>query len=178
MILIINVCKEKLHYFEFVRPVEDVLSKQSVGFFTRHYTDLKETDLVNCDKAILCGTSLKDNEFLENVDKFSWVKDFEKPILGICAGVQIIGIAYGGEIKSQLEIGYFYEEFDREFLGASGKVEVYHLHNNYVDFSDDFEAYSKGRVPQAIKHKSKEIYGVLFHPEVRQKGMIREFVGL
>ena len=51
-------------------------------------------------------------------------------------------------------------------------------YNNYVDFSGlkDFEIYSGGKFIQAVKHVGKEIYGVLFHPEVRNKEMILEFV--
>ena len=32
------------------------------------------------------------------------------------------------------------------------------------------------QIPEAVKHKKKELYGVLFHPEVRQKEMIKKFV--
>jgi len=186
MILIINVCKEKLHYFEFVKPIEDILKKENVDFFTKHYLELKKKDLIKADKVIICGTSLKDNVFVENIEKFEWIRDFEKPLLGICAGMQIIGLVNGGELKKHLapyghdsgepEIGYFYEDFRKKFLGVNEEVEVYHLHNNYVDFSDEFEIFNKGEVVQAAKHKLKDIYGVLFHPEVRNKKMILEFV--
>jgi anthranilate/para-aminobenzoate synthase component II len=35
---------------------------------------------------------------------------------------------------------------------------------------------SDKEIVQAVKHQTKEIYGVLFHPEVRQKEMIANFV--
>ena len=176
MILIINVCKEKLHYFEFVKPIEDILKKENVDFFTKHYLELTKKDLIKADKVIICGTSLKDNVFVDNIEKFEWIRDFEKPLLGICAGMQIVGLVGGGKLKMHLEIGYFYEDFRKKFLGVNEEVEVYHLHNNYVDFSDEFEIFNKGEVVQAAKHKLKDIYGVLFHPEVRNKKMILEFV--
>ena len=174
MILIINVCKEKLHYYEFVKPVEDVLKK---NFVTKHYMELTEKDLEKCSHVIICGTSIKDNQFLEDIDKFSWVKDFEKPFLGICAGFQILGAVYGGKVKNHLEIGFFHEGFKKPFLGFEEEVEVYHLHNNYMDFSKlkEFEVYSTSKISQAVKHLKKEHYGVLFHPEVRQKEMILNF---
>lgn len=176
MILVINVCSEKLHYFEFVKPIEDILKRNKVSFFMKHYLELTKKDLVKADKIIICGTSLKDNVFIEEIEKFVWIKDFEKPLLGICAGMQIIGLVYGGKLKKHLEMGYFYEEFVEEFLGMKGKTEVYHLHNNYINFSDEFMIFNKGKVVQVIKHKLKEIYGVLFHPEVRNKETILEFV--
>jgi GMP synthase-like glutamine amidotransferase len=82
----------------------------------------------------------------------------------------------GGKIKKHNEIGFFHENFENQFLGLTGEQEVYHLHNNYVQTNKNFGIYSSNKIPQAIKHKDKEIYGVLFHPEVRQKNMILEFV--
>ena len=173
MILIVSVCREKLHYFEFVKPIEDVVKD---GFVTKHYSEIGEDDLEKVDKVIICGTSLRDDGFIDDLSKFGWIKDFEKPVFGICAGFQIIGMVYGGRLKKKLEIGFFREKFDKEFLGLSGEQEVYHLHNNYVEFSNEFDIFSDGEIVQAVKYKHKEIYGVLFHPEVRQKEMILEFV--
>ncbi|MFA4960919.1 MAG: hypothetical protein WC548_04630 [Candidatus Pacearchaeota archaeon] len=178
MILLVNVCEEKLHYYEFVKPIEDILKRDGVEFFTKHYAEIHEEDLMNCSKVIICGTSLRDNGFMDNIDRFTWVKDFEKPLLGICAGMQIIGIVFDGKIKKHSEIGFFRENFKDNFLGLNNDAEVYHLHNYYVDFSKvkNFEIFSYGEIPQAVKHKHKKIYGVLFHPEVRQKELIKEFV--
>lgn len=180
MILIINVCKERLHYYEFVKPVEDILMRAGVPYFTKHYLEVERVDLDKAGKVIICGTSIKDNEFIYDIRKFSWVKDFEKPLLGICAGFQILGAVYGGKIANHLEIGFFHEGFDKPFLGFEEEIEVYHLHNNYIDFSKlkDFEVYSSSTLSQAVKHKKKEYYGVLFHPEVRQKEMILNFTKL
>jgi len=178
MILIINICKEKLHYFEFVKPIEDILKNNNIKFFTKDYTLINKEDLKKANKVIICGTSLKNNKFIEDLDKFSWIEEFNKPILGICGGMQIILLLYGGELKKEKEIGFSKENFKKEFLGVEGEVEVYHLHNNSVDFfwGRHFDVFSSGKIVQAIKHKEKEIYGVLFHPEVRNKQMILEFV--
>ena len=175
MILIIDTCKERLHYFEFVKPVEDVLNKQGMGFWTKHYLNVSDKDLIKAKKIIICGTSLQDNQFVEDIDYFSWLKNFEKPVLGICAGMQIIGLVFGGRIKKETEIGFFKEKFEKRFLGLNGGLEVYHLHNNFIDFSklNDFEIFSSGEIPQAIRYKN--FYGVLFHPEVRNKELISRF---
>jgi GMP synthase-like glutamine amidotransferase len=173
MILVINVCSERLHYFEFVKPIEDIVGKD---FLTKYYLDVTGKDLEKADKIIICGTSLKDNEFFENLDRFSWIKDFTKPVLGICAGFQIIGMVFGGELIKGTEIGFFHEKFNKSFLGLMGDQEVYHLHNNYVEFGNEFEVFAGKKFVQAVKHKKREIYGVLFHPEVRQKEMIERFL--
>lgn len=179
MILLINICKEKLHYFEFVKPIEDILKRDKMNFSTKSYKEINPKDLDACEKAIICGTSLKDNEFIENMDKFAWIKTFDKPLLGICGGMQVIGKIFGGRIRKEQEIGFFHEKFHKEFLGLSGSKEVYHLHNYYIGFSEmeHFDSYSISDIDvvQAVKHNSKEIYGVLFHPEVRQKILISNF---
>src|SRR3989338_3023769 len=133
-ILIINICKEKLHYFEFVKPIEDILKNsnqktKNIKFFTKHYTKLNSLDVDKADRIIICGTSLKDNDFAkdENIATFNWIKPHAKPILGICGGLHFI-------------------------------------------------SYTKSKIPQAIKHETGEIYGVLFHPEVRNKELILYFV--
>jgi len=177
MILIINICKEKLHYFEFVKPVLDILEKNKISYLTKHYLDLEDDDLNKADKVIICGTSLFDNGFIKNIDRFLWIKNFKNPIMGICGGMQIIGLVFGGRLKKKTEIGFYYEDFKKEFLGLFREQEVYHLHNYYIDFYKlkEFEIYSENKVIQAVKHWDKEIYGVLFHPEVRQKSLIRNF---
>lgn len=177
MILIINICKEKLHYYEFVKPVEDIVKSESKKFVTLHYYEIRNKDLEDAEKVIICGTSLKDNNFAENIEKFEWIRDFKKPILGICGGMQIIGKVFGAKIKKKTEIGLFKETFTRNFLSIKkGSTDVYHLHNFFVGLPKGFLNMTSSKVPQAIKHKEKLIYGTLFHPEVRQKNIIEEFL--
>lgn len=174
MILIISICKEKLHENEFVRPIERVLESVDVGFKTIHYTDLDNLILNNFDKVIICGTSLKDNAFLKDKKMFEWIKDFDRPVLGICGGMHLILYPFSGKVKTKKQIGMFRINFDKDFLGFQGEKDVYLLHSRFVD-SDDFEVFSFLDCPQAVKHKSKSLYGVLFHPEVRNKDLILNF---
>ena|SRR3989344_1433131 len=159
MVLLINVCKEKLHYYEFVKPIEDILKKNNLKFFTKHYKKISQKDLENADKIIICGTSLKDNEFLEDIKKFGWIKSYNKPILGICGGAHVIGLILGNKLKKNKKIG-LKEIGIKNFLGINRKISVYELHQFRV-FS---EAYHK-----------ENIYTTLFHPEVRNKEIIANF---
>ncbi len=175
MILVINVCRERLHFYEFVKPVLDVLREGDV--LSVHYSDLSAEDLEMCDKVIICGTSLKDGEYLDDLDRFDWLKSFDKPVLGICAGFQILGLCFGGKLKKgKAEIGFFKEDFVEDFLGLKGEVEVYHLHGNHVDFPLKWRIYAGEYYAQAVNWKN--FHGVLFHPEVRNKDMILRFCGL
>ncbi|MFA7707973.1 MAG: hypothetical protein WCX73_03415 [Candidatus Pacearchaeota archaeon] len=181
MILVINICKEDFHSLEFVKPIEEILKENGLKYFVRHYKEINNSDLKSADKIIICGTSLKDNQFTKDLEYFKWIKNFNKPLFGVCGGIQIIGLIFGWKLKKKTEIGFYFEDFKDDFLGLIGKQEVYHLHNNYIDFTrlNEFEVYSSGnKIAQAVKHKEKEIYGVLFHPEVRNKDLIIHFIGL
>jgi GMP synthase-like glutamine amidotransferase len=175
MILLINISKERLHYYEFVKPIEDILKKENIEYHVKDYKDIENKDLVNSDKIIICGTSIYDNYYLKHIKKFSWLKEINKPVLGICGGMQIIGLVFNGKLKKATEIGFFYERIKKEFFGLQGVLDVYHLHNNYVVLSTEFENYSDNKIAQVIKHRLKPIYGVLFHPEVRQRNIIINF---
>jgi len=175
-IFLISMCKEELHDLEFVKPVEDILKNKKIFFFTKHYKKISEKDFEIADKIIICGTSLKDNQFLDDISYFSWLKNFEKPVLGICAGMQIISILFGSKVKKKTQIGLVKENFKKPFLGIRGINEVYHLHNNEVTFPENFLEFVSFKNICAIKHKTKNIYGVLFHPEVRNRELIEEFL--
>lgn len=161
MILVINICKEKLHELEFVKPIEDIIKRNNKKFVTKHYMNVKENDLEKAEKVIICGTSLRDNNFIEDVKIFSWIKDFKESILGICGGSHIIGLVLGFKLKTKKEIGLKKIQIEKEFLGIKGEISVYHLHGLEV-------------LPE-IYHKDN-LYATVFHPEVRNKKMIEEFV--
>jgi len=160
MILIINICKERLHAFEFVKPIEDILQLMDFQFLTKHYKEISEQDIKKADKIIICGTSLADNDFLKNIKKFSWIKYYENPILAICGGAHVIGLILGYKLKKNKQIGLKEITLKHKFLGIKGKIQAYHLHQFHV-------------LPDLFKKDN--FYGVLFHPEVRNKEIIVNF---
>ena len=92
--------------------------------------------------------------------------------------MHILGLVFNGELKKQQEIGLTNVEINKEFLGIIGNIEVYELHNYYA-ISNEFEIYGESKdCPQAVKHKKNPFYGVLFHPEVRNKELIVNFVNI
>lgn len=181
MILIINTSKELLHYFEFVKPIEDILKKDNVQYRTIPVNEISKYEIDCADRIIICGTSLKDFEYLKYIDRFSFITDkqFYKPILGICAGMQIICTLFGFKLEKGNHIGPSNVKFDN-FLGYSGDKEVYELHNMIVEedenFRRTFEIKAKNKYIQAIKHRKKPIYATLFHPEVRNQEIIQRFI--
>ena len=76
MILILQICREKFHYLEFVKPIEDTLRKNNIEFETVEYKKLTKRKLTQSEKIIISGTSLKDNEFLTNIESILGYHDF------------------------------------------------------------------------------------------------------
>jgi imidazoleglycerol phosphate synthase glutamine amidotransferase subunit HisH len=107
MILIINVCSLELSEFEFVTPLEDLLKSQGQIVAKKHYFQVGENDLREADKIIMCGAALKDFEYLNHVDRFLWLRDFGKPFLGICAGMQILARIFECKLVDKTMIGQF-----------------------------------------------------------------------
>jgi GMP synthase (glutamine-hydrolysing) len=178
MILLIQICNKKFHYFEFIKPIEDVLKRNKIEFVSIHYKKLTEKLIKKTEKIIISGTSLKDNEFFKDINEFKWIKELNKSILGICGGMHILGLIFDGELKKQQEIGLTEVYIKNEFLRYCENIEVYELHNYYV-VSNEFKIYAVSKnCPQAVKHKKNPFYGVLFHPEVRNKDLLLNFVYL
>jgi GMP synthase (glutamine-hydrolysing) len=178
VILVIDMCLHRLSSEEFVRPITDIVSEGG-RFKVVHYTKLTEKELDECDRLIICGTALKDDDYLEHLESFEFLKSFDKPVLGICAGMQIIGLVHGSDVMKATEIGMVKIKVKKPFLGIETDIEAYSIHNNAISTPRGFEVLAESDACiHAIKHKTKEIYGVLFHPEVRNERIIREFMKL
>lgn len=112
-----------------------------------------EGDLGNC------------GEYLEKADF---------PILGICAGHQFMGRFFGGEVKQSERPEFGKVELkilklNKLFDGVPEKSIVWESHNDeVVKLPKNFEilAESENCKIQAMKHKTRSIYGLQFHPEV------------
>jgi len=182
-ILLVDLCFEKdsLSQYEFVHPIRDALQNAGILCNILHYTEVKPQDLASHDKIILCGTSLLDNVYAEHLELFSWIKDLKKPILGICAGMQVIGAVYGGSIVPNQAIGL--EEIEVAMnsllLGEPRQIEVYHLHNYAVTLPEGLSLLA-GRIDavEAFRHCTHPTYGILFHPEVRSRWILERFAYL
>ena len=126
-------------------------------------------------------------EILNNTDELGNI-----PILGICLGHQAIGMNFGGEIKrlenplhgktSEITV---LSENSVLFKNLPKKFKVMRYHSLYVDnIPEELEvtARSEDGIAMAVKHKSKNIFGIQFHPESffteYGKNMIRNFLNI
>jgi GMP synthase-like glutamine amidotransferase len=105
-------------------------------------------------------------------DQMEFVKSVDKPVLGICMGFEVIAKAFGAPVKQMkkgLVHGYF--KLDATPVGrktlAQDQLVQYKAHSWHVPKPpQDFEvlAVSPDGV-EIIKHKSRPILAVQFHPE-------------
>ena len=178
MILIVdmNWKKDSLALDEFVSPIVSVV-RPLEEFRVKHFLDIEPEELSCYSKIVLSGTALKDHATLKQVDKFTWVKKCNKPILGICAGMQTINLLFGEPLVRCLQIGMAEISTLEENPLFQGDFKAYVLHNYSVKQSQTFEVLAEStKCIQAIKHKQKNIFGVLFHPEVRNQEILRNFI--
>jgi GMP synthase-like glutamine amidotransferase len=180
MILIVdmNWKQDSLAYNEFVAPIVaavECLEECEV----MHFSELSNVDFSRYSKVILSGTTLKDFTTLKHLDKFGWIKTLDKPILGICAGLETIAMVSGVSLKSCLQVGMIEITTTATNPLFEGDFKAYALHSLTVEPSDTFIVLAKSdQCIEAVKQKDKPIYGVLFHPEVRNPQILSRFVQL
>lgn len=180
MILIVdmNWKKDSLAQYESVMPLVALIKKLD-KVIVKHYSEVHSRDLAEYSKIILSSTILKDTTALREVEKFEWIKDAEKPILGIGTGLNIIGLVFGLRLIPCLEIGMIHITSIRDNPLFSYTFKAFSLHNFTVEPSKEFEVLAESsQCIQAIKHKHKSIYGLLFCPEVRNEEILKSFINL
>ncbi len=176
MILIVDMnCKKaSLGFEEFVLPLVHVANSIEECEVT-HYTEIKEVETYT--KVILSGACLKDGEYLKRRELFEWLKTCTPPVLGICAGMQIIGLVFNSTLIPCKEIGMTDIAVVKENFLFSSPLRAYELHNYGIEPSPTFDIFARSsKCVQAIKHRERQIFGLLFYPEVRNKGIIKKFI--
>jgi len=182
MILLVDMAwkKDSLSQYEFVCPIADTFKRLGRSTEVIHFPDLRKIP-GDCEGIVLCGTALKDNEYASRPERFFWIRDYDRPVLGICAGMQIISAVFGGEIVAQPAIGLepIQISCSSELLGEPREIEGYHLHGFGATLPEGFILLAGGLGSvEAFRHKERPIFGIIFHPEVRNRWILERFARL
>jgi GMP synthase-like glutamine amidotransferase len=180
MILIVdmNWKKQSLAFYEFVLPIVSVVQPLE-ECVVKHFSEIESSELGGFSKIILSGTALKDQATIKQTEKFEWLKTCNKPLMGICAGMQTMSLVFGESLTPCLQIGMTEVVTQKENPLFQGAFQAYMLHNYSLQPPQNFDVLATSlKCIQAIKHKSKSIYGVLFHPEVRNPEILKHFIQL
>ncbi len=136
--------------------------------------DLKKENCTKFKGFVISGAPilLTDLDPAPYLEKFAWLQNENRPILGICFGHQILGLLNGARIAKMKEDRVFQEieviQDDPLFLRLPDVFEMQEDHCEHISIPKDFEhlACSDTCINEAMKHKTKLHYGVQFHPEV------------
>tara|TARA_Y100000746_G_scaffold90183_1_gene76518 strand:- start:8 stop:550 length:543 start_codon:yes stop_codon:yes gene_type:complete len=176
-ILLISTCTHALNDREFVFPISKILGENEHDIM--HFEDCSIEALLHYNKIIICGTSMQDCMYLDWLPFFDdLLKKFNGPILGICSGMQILTSIFGiSGLVDNIEVGIVEVNTLISNKLFNGNFQAYNLHNYSVQDCDKFTILAKSENSiQAVKHVNKNIYGISFHPEVRNEKIISNFL--
>ena len=166
-ILIID--NETLH----IRELQNLLKDHNITTIKRAELPLKNQ--AEFDLIILSGST--DNSVVNNPQLYSHeialVKNTEIPILGICMGFEVIAYSYGATLKElpYKESGVVEVIVTNQdpIFGGLNKFTAQENHRWVVTkLCEPLQelAISRDGV-EVLRHRTKQIYGFQFHPEVR-----------
>jgi len=183
MILLVDLCSRpgSLSRDEFVAPVARIVERTGETWREVHFSKAGTADLAGIRGIILCGTALQDNLFSEQVARFAPLCEAGLPVLGICAGMQALCLAFGGSIRPACEIGMIKvrAEVPDPMLESPREFEAFALHSFACEPPREWIVTAVSDVcVQAVRHPDLPIFGVMFHPEVRNDPVVERFCAL
>ena len=102
------------------------------------------------------------------------LEKFNRPLLGICYGLQLIAHRLGGEVRPSKSREYGYARLtvvdpsSALFAGLPKELDVWMSHGDHVTaLPEDFSVTAKtADAVNGFENPARKIYGVQFHPEV------------
>lgn len=129
--------------------------------------------VTNYGLILLSGSSqfpVEGNEQILN-DEFALVLNATVPVIGICLGHEIIAKALGGTIENlhHQHVGLTKVNIvqEHDMFGGAKQFTVYENHRyGLKEVPDSFEVLAETDHAVAVmRHKTRQIYGMQFHPE-------------
>jgi GMP synthase-like glutamine amidotransferase len=120
----------------------------------------------------------------DNIDQFALntfcIMRYDVPILGICFGCQLINVIFGGNLRKLRSHFCQDSEVKLSKERISGRFCLRYIINKVSPMfkTVGLSVIRGDNVPCMIKHKTRKIYGCLFHPEFHPKThyIIKDFL--
>ena len=182
-ILIINSAEAGIN--DFTNPIKEIIEKGNNTVYITEYQDDFTKKVEEYDGVIISGSPQGDDIVEHHQTWFEWVKTYNKPVLGICAGHHIIGFMYGATYLRSLEpesgiVPIRIVKQDAIFGNIPEIFDAMQMHNDSITLPDGFIHLAKSEVcfNQVMKHANRPVYTFQFHPEFINHQIIHNFVGI
>ncbi len=159
-----------------VPALESILSANNISWQTILHADVDSLDFAQYSAVIISGSPilLTQIDTKKEIQRFDFIRTIDKPILGICYGLQIISLVFGGsvsidnEIKKTESINILHHT---PFFDGISNFEFDENHSEHVTVPNNFVLIAKSATcaNEAMIHTTLPIFAVQFHPETSGK---------
>jgi GMP synthase (glutamine-hydrolysing) len=161
------------HHGSSVSALIERLGESRASLTVVEPADVRPYSARGFDGVVASGGYLRAETYRRELDVYSrLLEDLDRPFLGICLGLKILGRHYGARMRRIAPaVGTYRVHFVREYPLAPGILDcsVYQGHQFELipPLPDVMENYATDGSPvQAVKIRGSERYGVQFHPEL------------
>jgi len=182
-ILVINSAQPE--NMQFTKPINRILHSEGYETTIAHWSSFRDKVKMDPYSCIFISASPKGNNtnFQERLRAFQWLREYLKPVMGICAGHQLTGVLFGGELmkNSGSEEGKLEVVLSRDhplFEGIPSPLQVEQHHLDSVSLPDDFILLASSETcrVQAMIHRTRPLFSVQWHAELSGPELMKNFL--